>query len=158
LFPRELIITVARKGYSLPVLIFRLSFAGKCKGKGTAIELSETDLPVTFTQWPQFHNAVGAALSVRFTEAPADAWSELRYLPISMRGDYESHKILLFLRFAFNKAKLNEGTEQAGMVLGFGLNRILSSMPPTLRHDYLSKENSFTTMSMLLGLAANLSG
>lgn len=51
-----------------------------------------------------------------------------------------------------------EGSEQAGMILGFGLNGILSSMPPTLRHEYLAQENSFTTMAMLLGLCANLAG
>jgi hypothetical protein len=61
-------------------------------------------------------------------------------------------------RFAYNKAKTNEGPEQAGMVLGFGLNGILTSMPPTLRHEYLAKENSFTSMAMLLGLSANLAG
>lgn len=53
---------------------------------------------------------------------------------------------------------MSEGSEQAGMILGFGLNGILSSMPPTLRHEYLAQENSFTTMSMLLGLCANLAG
>lgn len=51
-----------------------------------------------------------------------------------------------------------EGPEQAGMILGFGLNGILSSMPPTLRHEYLAQENSYTTMSMLLGLCANAAG
>lgn len=61
-------------------------------------------------------------------------------------------------RFAHNKARMAEGSEQAGMILGFGLNGILSSMPPTLRHEYLAQENSFTTMAMLLGLCANLAG
>lgn len=61
-------------------------------------------------------------------------------------------------RFAHNKARMSEGSEQAGMILGFGLNGILSSMPPTLRHEYLAQENSFTTMAMLLGLCANLAG
>jgi len=62
------------------------------------------------------------------------------------------------IRFAYNKAKTNEGPEQAGMILGFGLNGILSSMPPTLRHEHLAKENSYTSMAMLLGLSANLVG
>lgn len=44
------------------------------------------------------------------------------------------------------------------MILGFGLNGILTAMPPTLRHEYLAKENSFTSMAMLLGLSANLAG
>ncbi len=68
------------------------------------------------------------------------------------------NKYFMLLRFGYNKAKIGEGPDQAGMVLGFGLNGILSSMPPTLRHEHLSKESSFTTMSMLLGLSANLAG
>jgi len=65
---------------------------------------------------------------------------------------------LFFYRFGYNKTKTAEGPQQAGVVFGFGLSGILKNMPPTLRHDYLAKENSFTTMAMLLGLSANLAG
>lgn len=61
-------------------------------------------------------------------------------------------------RFAYNKSKNSEGSEQAGLIFGFGLNGILKHMPATLRHDHLAKENSFTTMAMLIGLASNLIG
>lgn len=64
----------------------------------------------------------------------------------------------IFNRFAYNKAKTTEGAEQAGMILGFGLNGDLTSMPATLQHDYLSKENSFMSMAMLLGLGVNKAG
>ncbi|CAG7822626.1 unnamed protein product [Allacma fusca] len=116
------------------IFLPKLCISGKCATKGTSIDLNDSDLPASYTSWPTFHNAVASALAVRFIDSPADAW------------------------FAYNKTKTNEGSEQAGMVLGFGLNGILSSMPPTLRHEYLAKENSFTTMSMLLGLSANLAG
>jgi len=48
--------------------------AGRCAIKGTNIDLNETDLPAIYISWPTFHNAVAAAISVRFTDAPADAW------------------------------------------------------------------------------------
>jgi len=52
----------------------RLCQSGKCANRGTSIELNDSDLPTAYCAWPNFHNAVAAALAVRFTDTPADAW------------------------------------------------------------------------------------
>lgn len=150
LFPRNCII--------IPYLPFsRLCLTGKCSRRGTNIEVNDTELSTSL--WPTFHNAVASTLAVRFADQPADEWCLFITSVLNVCLLVVIIVILeIICRFAYNKTKTTEGAEQAGMILGFGLNGILTSMPSTLQHDYLSKENSFMSMAMLLGLGVNNAG
>eukprot|EP00794_Sanderia_malayensis_P020226 gene20226-22202_t len=118
------------------VSIPTLKMNGKTNQGQVITLLSQTDLPTDLLHWPSFHNGVAAGLKIASANSQIDStW------------------------IVYNKLKYNEVNEElAGFIMALGLSGHLSVLPAHLIHDYLSKGHEFTSVALLLGIAASKCG
>ncbi|KZT54757.1 hypothetical protein CALCODRAFT_499449 [Calocera cornea HHB12733] len=119
--------TAQADSYSLPPL----EFAVKLLPQGSVLNLDGARLTDDVRFWTEFNNAVAAAL---------------RIAPATEGVDY-SWIILL------NKPP-ELSSKHAGFIYGLGLTGHLRSMLPFQAFGYLAPKHMFTTIAVLLGLAA----
>jgi len=100
------------------------------------LDLTATNAPAGFVNWPDFHNGAAAGLA--------------------LRSDAKSGK-LTRAWIVFNRPKVPTFSH-AGVLMALGLNGHLSSLTATDLYRYLSQEHEATTVGTLLGVAASKLG
>ena len=117
---------------ALPVA--KLCMHGRAPPRNAVVELAHIDPPPKLNHWPLFHNGVATGLCVADSSQLDATW------------------------IALNRAKSGAFVnEHAGFLMGLGLNGHLSSLATLNVHDYLSRGNEFTSVGLILGMAANKS-
>ncbi|KAK3093891.1 hypothetical protein FSP39_021511 [Pinctada imbricata] len=109
----------------------KLCLQGKAPPRNATVDLTHIDTPPNMSAWPQFHNGVAAGLRIANSSHVDSTW------------------------IVYNKSKTNELTnEYAGFLMALGLNGHLVKLNTLNIHDYLSKGHEFTTIGLLIGMAA----
>ncbi|CAL4136333.1 unnamed protein product [Meganyctiphanes norvegica] len=110
----------------------RLNLSGRAPPRGTAVDLSNIEVPPNMDMWPHFHNGVAAGLKIT-----------------SNCGEIDSTWIV------YNKPKgsTESPTEHAGFLMALGLNGHLSNLAIVNMHDYLARGHEMTCVGLLLGIS-----
>jgi len=120
--------TVWHERFDIPPLCL----TGQSESYKTAIELANFDTSTNY--WPIFHNGCAAGLRIRNDQGCDPSWIQ------------------------FNKPKANASPEElikhAGFLFAMGLNGMMSSLLMINVYDYLSNNNDFTNVAVMLGMAA----
>ncbi|EJU00202.1 hypothetical protein DACRYDRAFT_68431, partial [Dacryopinax primogenitus] len=119
--------TAQADSYTLPPL----EFAVKILPQGSVLNLDGARLTDEVRYWTEFNNAVAAALRI----APATKGVDYSWIILLSKPPELSSK-------------------HAGFIYGLGLTGHLRSMLPFQAFGYLAPKHNFTTMAVLLGLAA----
>ncbi|XP_077996954.1 anaphase-promoting complex subunit 1-like [Glandiceps talaboti] len=113
----------------------KLNLTGRAPPRNNTVDLKHIDVPANMNSWPSFHNGVAAGLRIAAGDSQIDAtW------------------------IVYNKPKTGSGNEMtnehAGFLLALGLNGHLAKLDTLNTHEYLIKAHEFTSVGLLLGLAA----
>ena len=111
-----------------------LTLAASAPPVNAVISMNAALYPKDFTLWSEFHNGVAAALRLR---------SGMTHLTRSWVRQHE-------------EARPSAGT--AGLLFGFGLRGILSSLRVGDVYSYLRHRHDYTNIAVLLGAAAAAAG
>jgi len=136
-----------------PLRIPPLLLTGLAPPNGATVSLDATALPAEAMLWPEFHNAVAAAL--RYEPSPLLGGERMRWpaqstpTPPGGGGDGDLGRAWI----AYSRPDLTPHA-QAGMLLGLGLQGHLLTLASTDLYRYMSHGHDVTMMSLLLGTAA----
>ncbi|XP_070577566.1 anaphase-promoting complex subunit 1-like [Ptychodera flava] len=113
----------------------KLNLTGRAPPRNNTVDLKHIDVPANMSAWPSFHNGVAAGLRI----APGDSQIDAKWI-------------------VYNKPKTGLGNEltneHAGFLMALGLNGHLAKLDTLNLHEYLIKTHEFTSVGLLLGLAA----